>query len=173
MNTSKKLVAVIAMFSFLIIGNLAYAQSTTTTANGTVLEPISLSSTALNFGSQIFPGTDKSIAKTNAAAAQFDISGEPSKSVNTSFTLPSSMQADTSSATMPISFSTTDAGYAAASTSQSSQTAFDPSVAQSLTLDGTTGELYIWLGGTISPTSTQKKGSYTADITLDVSYPSN
>lgn len=173
MNTSKKLVAIVAIFSFLLIGSSAFAQSTTTTADATVLTPISLSSTALNFGSSIFPGSNKSIAKTSASAAQFDISGEPGKNVNTSFTLPSAMDADTSTATMPISFSTTDAGYAAASTSQSSQTVFDPNVAQTLTLDATTGELYIWLGGTISPSATQKKGTYSASITLDVTYPSN
>lgn len=173
MYTTKKIVALIAMFSFLVVGNQAFSQSTTTTADGTVLEPISLSSTNLNFGAEIFPGSDKSIAKTNASAAQFDISGEPGKNVNTTFTLPSSMQADTSTATMPISFSSTDAGHAAASTDQSTQTAFDPSVSQTLALDGTSGELYIWLGGTVSPATTQKKGVYSADITLDVSYPSN
>lgn len=175
MNTIKKIVALVAMFTFLVIGNQAFAQdpvSTTTTAEGTVLTPISLSSTVLNFGAEIFPGSDKAVASTAAEAAQFDVSGEPSKTVNTSFALPTEVS-DGAGSTMPISFSTTDAGHAAASTDQSTQTGFDPNTGQSLTLDATSGELYIWLGGTVSPTNTQTAGAYTGNITLDVSYPSN
>lgn len=173
MKTLKKVAAFIAVFAFMAMVNQVSAQSTTVTASGTVVKPISLSGTGISFGSEIFPGSPKTVDKTATGAAQFDISGEPGKAVNTTFTLPSEVS-DGSGNTIPLSFSSTDAGYASATTDQSTgQTGFDPSVGQSLTLEATSGELYIWLGGTITPTNTQPAGTYSANITLDVSYPTN
>lgn len=175
MKISKLLTAVFALVAFLAISNAAYAQETATVqATGTVLEPISFTnSTNLDFGTSIFPGIDEVIAITDAGAAQFDIDGETSKEVNLTFTIPSDLIHDSDgTTTMPISFSTSDAGHNTGS-DPSMATTFDPSTTATTNLGGTSGLLYVWLGGTVSPASNQKAGAYSEDIVLEVAYTGN
>lgn len=159
------------LFSILLFSSQGMAQSATTSASGTVLEPLTVSATALSFGSEIFPGINESVAKTAPESAQFDISGEAGKEITATLTLPTELAGGTTP--LPITFSTTDGSHATASTEQSSATDFDPNGALTTTLEAATGELFIWLGGTVEPASDQPAGAYTADITLDTVYTGN
>lgn len=171
MKSSNILLAVIAICLLTLTANQANAQSSTVQATGTVLTPMTFTSTAnLAFGTSIFPGVNKSIARTDASAANFAIDGEPGKQVTATFTLPTTLTHTDAVTTMPVSFSTTDAGHAAASTGQGTATAFDPNATLTTTLDATSGELHIWLGGTVQPLNTQKAGAYSGDVILDMAY---
>ncbi|HEX6982305.1 MAG TPA: DUF4402 domain-containing protein [Balneolaceae bacterium] len=174
MKTSKLLLAAITLFAFAATANTASAQvSTTVQATGTVLEPITLSGTDLAFGTQLFPGIAKTITTTDAGAAQFDIDGEASKQITADFTLPTELTHTTdNTTTMSVDFTGTVAEYSTSSTPTGTNM-HDPSTTLTTTLGSTSGLLYIWLGGTVSPTSTQKAGAYSGDITLTVAYTGN
>lgn len=148
----------------------SFAQNATVQAEGTVLQPLSVTATNLSFGAEIFPGIDEVVARTDAAASQFDITGETSKEITATFTLPTELTFDAN--TLPITFSATDGGHATASTEQGTATAFDPSGALTTTLSAA-GELFLWLGGTAEPAADQAAGAYSGDITLETVYTSN
>ena len=54
-----------------------------------------------------------------------------------------------------------------------SSTTFDPSGGLTEFLDAASGELFVWIGGTVSPAAAQPAGVYTATIVLDVVYTGN
>lgn len=164
-------IALSILFSIILFASQGFAQSATTTASGTVLEPLTVSATALSFGESIFPGIDEVVERTAAEAAQFDVAGEAGKEITATFTLPTELTGATTP--LSITFSTTDGGHATSSTDQGSATGFDPNGALTTTLEAASGELYIWLGGTVEPADNQPAGSYTADITLDTAYTGN
>lgn len=148
----------------------SFAQNVTVSSSGTVLQPLSVTGTDLSFGEEIFPGINEVVERTATGAAQLDISGEGSKEITATFTLPTELSDGTNA--LPITFSGTDAGHATASAEQGTATGFDPSNALTTTLSES-GELFIWLGGTVEPASNQTAGIYDADITLDTVYTGN
>jgi hypothetical protein len=174
MKISKMLLSAIAILTFVATANTSFAQSTTVQATGTVLEPISFTnSTNLAFGASLFPGISKTVAITGSGAASIDVDGEASKEVTVTWTLPTELTHTTDgTSTMPVSFGTTDAGYNTAD-DPSLATTYDPSTVLTTTLGTTSGLLYLWLGGTVSPAANQTAGAYAADITVDVAYTGN
>lgn len=174
MKTSKLLLTAVAFFAFVATANTSFAQTKTVQATGTVLQPISFTNaTNLTFGTALFPGISKTVGISDAGAATFDIAGEADKGVTVTFTLPTELTLTTGSATMPITFASTDAGYSTTD-DPSGATTFDPGAGAATTTLGTTsGLLYVWLGGTVDPAINQTAGDYAADITLDVAYTGN
>jgi len=118
----------------------------------------------LTFGA-VTAGTPKS-----ASTGRFSISGQLSTPVTVSFTLPTVLTASSSSATIPILFGATD-GLNCGTTSAScpSPTTFDPNAPFFTTL-GSTGALYIGIGGTVTPPTLTTTDVYSGVITLTVSY---
>lgn len=119
----------------------------------------------LNFGN-VIPGVPTTILKSNAASSgQFRITGGGFfRSVTVRLTLPVVMNGP-AGATMPISFTSTDAGISWQGTI-GSQTTFDPNAPFTYTL--WLGSGTVFLGGRVSPAPAQPAGSYTATITLTV-----
>lgn len=168
----------LAVMAILLVTSVqSFAQSATVQAVGTVLAPMTVSGSNLNFGASIFPGSNMSVAHTDGGAAQFDINGETGKEVTATFTLPTALNHTIdATATMPISFSAANAGYATLASGQGTATTYDPSSTLTTTLGNSLvddGQLYIWLGGTVQPSNTQMAGDYAADITLDLAYTGN
>lgn len=163
----------LAVIALLFVGTSVSLKAQTQNINATadVQAAISFNAqTNLVFGT-VLPGNDKSIDKGTAPdAGSFDIDGTASQAVNISFTLPTDLTSSNASATMPIQFSTTDAGWDADGT-PATLTEFDPSTSYTgASFDGT-GNLFIYLGGTVQPTITQAAASdYTAVVTLNISY---
>lgn len=148
------------------------AQSTASAniqANANVLAPISASGEQdLDFG-DVIPGFDETVAPGDTEAGQFHVSGAGNLQVALDFgTLPAALN-DGSGATLPISFATGSAGYGSASTSVDAT--FDPNSVTNVNLDA--GDLYVFLGGTVSPADDQAEGTYSETITLSVSYTGN
>jgi hypothetical protein len=166
-------VAAAALCTTALVGvSTAAAQTATINATATVLQPITATGAQdLAFGN-VFPGVAKTIAYTDAAnAGQFSISGDGGANVTISFTLPTDLTGPSSS-TLPIGSWT---GYHnATNSSTSGGTAFTPSAtAESATLSGTSGtagSLFVFLGATVTPTTTQTQGSYTGTVQMTVAY---
>jgi len=131
-------------------------------------KPISVAGIrSLTFGA-VLPGVPRVISRTDAAnAGQFDISGAKNAGIQLTFTLPSVMTGP-AGATMPITFSGSDAGYSPPSTI-TSQVAFDPSQPFPTSLDKN-GRASVFIGATAHPAPAQRAGSYTGTLTLTVVY---
>ena len=119
----------------------------------------------LNFG-VVTAGTPKTPTSLASDAGRFNISGQATTPVSVSFTLPTVLTGS-GSATIPITFSTTDgllwAPY------PGTHTAFNPNAPFFTTTDAL-GNLTIGIAGTVSPPVGSTTGNYSGTITLTVAY---
>ena len=121
----------------------------------------------LQFGI-VIPGLPAHVLRTDAAnSGQYSLTGDKNRAVQLQFTLPTTMNGP-SGATMPLSFGASDAGFSQAET-VTSQVGFDPRVSFVGTLSNN-GRAAVFLGGQALPAGGQRSGTYTATITLTVSY---
>lgn len=161
----KKLILTLALVA---MGSVAYAQSANISATAAVQTPLSISGVDnLQFGT-VFPGVNKTIARTDPGAGTFDITGQASATVFLNFTLPTNL-ANPTPTNMPISFSATSAGTNTTDT-QGSAVDTDPNAANISKTLSAGGALFVWIGGTVEPTINQEAGTYTGTVTLAVAY---
>jgi hypothetical protein len=122
----------------------------------------------LSFG-QLLAGAPATVLRTDPAnSGQFDLRAQNSDQVILTFSLPSSMSGP-AGASLPLSFSGSDAGFSTAG-SIGSQVAFDPRQSYVATMSKQ-GRGSVFLGGTATPAFNQRPGAYSATITLTVMYP--
>lgn len=166
-----KRILTVAVAAALLLPTVAFAVSGTITATANVLTPLTVTSDlrALDFG-DVFPGLAKSIAWSDATSGQWRIDGEAGKEVQMAFTLPANLTSGANS--MPISFAASDAAWNTTNATAGATT-FDPAAGAVEFLDGTSGQLFVFLGGTVSPVQTQAAGVYTGTVLLDVVYTGN
>ena len=107
-------------------------------------------------------------ARCTQIAGRVEVVHQDGAEVSLSFTLPGSLS-DGFGNTMTIVFGATDAGHNTTN-AVGGATTFDPATGATATLDGTSGELYVWIGGTVQPAANQAENPYSADITLTVDY---
>jgi hypothetical protein len=120
------------------------------------------------FGTMV-PGISKVVPRTDGLnAARFDIKGAGnSRIVQLQFTLPAALSGP-GGATMPLSYTAGDAGFSA-SQSVGDQVGFDPRTPYTATLSGP-GRGSVFLGCRATPSPNQAAGSYSATLTLTVTY---
>jgi spore coat protein U-like protein len=142
----------------------AQSNSGSITATALVQQPINVNGAVnLSFGN-VFPGVNKAVLLTDAGAGRFDVTGQASTPVNLAFTaLPTNLANGGNN--LPVSFSS---GYNT-SNSAAGATSFAPGSGASTSLSGT-GALFVFLGGTVTPAVNQAAGTYTATVTLQVTY---
>jgi hypothetical protein len=161
--------------SFLVLLLLTPAaqaqESGTIQATATVVSSLTVTgSNNLQFGS-VTPGTPKAVDKTTiGSAGEWTITGTASAEVTLDFTLPTELS-DGAAATMPITFSATDASYEDGSGGGQAAPAgvINPAVISTVDLSGA-GEMTVWIGGTVNPGLAQTGGNYSADVVLTVTY---
>lgn len=126
----------------------------------------------LDFGT-VIKGVATTVQPTAATAGAMQVSGSPNAFAIISFTLPAvltNIQALPGS-TMPITFNATSARWNRANNTPAAGTPFNPAV-------GTVGRfgpppnpnLYIWLGGTVSPAAAAKPGIYQGNVIVSLVY---
>lgn len=120
----------------------------------------------LQFGT-VISGTPSSVAPTAPSAGSWQIHFTL-LAIASSFalTLPSSLSRVGGGATMPISFCSTCGIYRLNNTNPSGGTVFNPSNTVNLGLLILGSNIYVWLGGTVSPPLNQMPGSYTGSAVL-------
>ena len=164
----RKLTITAAVAAILALPGFVSAQaSASVQAQATVLAPISVANEQdLEFG-DVVPGFATTVAPGDLGAGRFQVSGAGVLEVALNFsTLPSELDHGTSASTLPISFGAGSAGVGA--TSAAVSTTFDPSGPQDANLSG--GALFVFIGGTVTPTVAQEAGAYSGTITLEVAY---
>jgi len=126
----------------------------------------------LNFGT-VIKGVATTVAPTAATAGEWQVTGSSNAFVIMTFTLPTQLtniQALPGS-TMPIAFNVTSARWNRANNNAATATPFSPAI-------GTVGRLgpppnpnlYIWLGGTVTPAPTAKPGIYQGNVVVSLIY---
>src|SRR5437773_10079304 len=124
----------------------------------------------LNFGS-VPKGVATTVAPNQAAAGEWQVTGNGNAFVNISFTLPTQLiniQAQPGS-TMPIAFNATSALWRRSTNSPAGATPFNPNV-------GTVGRIgppanatmHIWIGGTVTPAAAAKPGIYQGTVIVSL-----
>lgn len=115
----------------------------------------------LDFG-LVAQGTNETIAADGGSAIKFQANGQASTNVNVTFS--GVTLNGPSGATMAF----TPAVNGNSSDAQGSSSAL--STGATVALDGTTGDYYFWVGGSVTAGATQTTGSYTGTFTLTVAY---
>jgi len=165
----KNTITAIIVLTVLVLTNVSFSQVTgTINAKATVLSPISVTSTSdLNFGTSILPGVAVTIDKTSANAGQFNLTGQATKQISVTMTLPSNLTSNGN--TLPISFTSTDGGW---KTPAGSWNAFNPAVTTTATF-ASEGTMIVSLGGKVTPSHTQASGNYTSTASISLYYTGN
>lgn len=168
MRNNRLLLALTAA-AFAVPAAASAQNAATIQAQAVVLDPITVTAVNnLDFG-DVIPGFPVSIAPGDATGGVFQISGGTTAEVDLDFgTLPGVLNGP-SGATMPIGFAAGDAGYGPNSTTVAGT--FDPGAGTQTNLSS--GALFVFLGGTVTPAAVQTPGSYSADVTLTVTYTGN
>ncbi|MEX0720764.1 MAG: DUF4402 domain-containing protein [Balneolaceae bacterium] len=155
--------------ALLAISTVATAQVTeTATVSGTVVEPITTTSSALNLG-ELIQEIKTTIATNDAGAAEFVISGATGKEVTVDFTLDANLSG--TGADIPVAYTgeySTEGATTASGTGN-----HDTSTQLTDNLDATAGDLYVWIGAEVTPAVDQTAGEYTGSLQIDVAYTGN
>lgn len=122
---------------------------------------------ALDF-QDVMAGGTYDVAFTSSTSGHWQVTGTPGAEVQLTFLLPPALISGPHS--MPINFLPNHAGHFTFN-APGFATVFDPqlgAVAKLRSFFG--GTLYVWLGGSISPSFVQHSGLYTGTVTLVASY---
>jgi len=122
----------------------------------------------LDFGT-VMPNFGRTILHTDGGAGHFQVTGAASAEVTLSFSiLPGTLSFGAN--TLPVVFTALHNTAA----DPTGGTTFDPGVGEPGTnLDATTGELHVYVGGTVTAAGTQVSGTYTAQVELTAAYTGN
>jgi hypothetical protein len=171
------LAALIVLFS----ATGAFAQSASVTSSATIETPISAAATAaLAFGT-ISKGAEATVASSSSDAAAVTFGGDESD--NITIAVPETVTISTTSGAGADMTVTLDRANLVVHTSnaQGSGSALDASSGSATTAlsgdaggNGTDndglGQAYLWIGGSVTPSSTQQRGVYSGSFTVSASY---
>jgi hypothetical protein len=143
----------------------AVAQSANINAVANVFQAITVTGAqTLDFGN-VFPGVNKTIPVTAGTAGRFDLTGQGSAPVQLTFTLPINLTS--SGNNLPIG---TWTGCTNPTNTTASCTGFTPSGTATASAFGAPGNLFVFVGATVSPGAGQAAGTYTGTVTLTANY---
>jgi hypothetical protein len=117
----------------------------------------------------VIPGFTKTVAVSDATAGTFTLAGGAGAEVALSFTsLPANLD-DGLGDLLPISYT---AVHNTVNDPVTGATAFAPGSGSTTNLSGT-GQLWVFLGGTVDATSQFTAGTYTGTVTMTAAYTGN
>ncbi len=146
----------------------AEAQSASISATATVAVALTVANLRdLGFGT-VIPSFNRTIAETDGTSGHFAIAGGANAEISVSFSsLPATLIGP--GPAMAVSFTGT---YATAD-ALGVGTGFAPAGGFTTRLDAATGELHVYMGGTLIVPAAQTAGLYSGTVTLDAAYTGN
>lgn len=163
MRTASKLTLGLAVMT-LAAANVQAQNNASITVSANVQAPITVTAANnLDFGN-VFPGVNKSVAVTDAAAGRFNVTGQASAPVSLTFVLPANLSAGAN--LLPIGNWTGNHNTSAAP----SGTGFTPSAAATGATLSAGGQLFVYLGAQVTPSVSQVAGNYTGTVQMTVVY---
>ena len=182
MKVSKLFAMALAIGGF-TAGMTAFAQtSQSVNSSATVTTPITGAATAaLAFGT-VTKGQANTVAASTASAGAFNFSGDESDDIT--LTVPATVTLNTTSgagASMEVTLdrgnmlsNSTDNTQGSGVTSDASSGSVTVALSADADGDGTDadglGQTYFWIGGSVSPSANQQRGSYTGTFSVSASY---
>jgi hypothetical protein len=163
----RKLVALaLAVLALALVTTPVYAQvnNASITATATVQAPINVTAVSNLDFLAVFPGVAKTVLPTDATAGRWDVLGAFNAPVSLNFTLPTSLASGAN--LMPIG--TWSGNHN--TTATPAGTSFTPSGTPTAATLSATGNLFVYIGATVTPLANQAAGVYTAAVTLTVLY---
>jgi spore coat protein U-like protein len=143
----------------------AQTQTASVNASATVQQPINVSG-AVNLGfGNVFPGVTKTVLVTDATAGRFDVTGQGSAPVLISFVLPANLTSGANN--LPIG---TWTGHHNTSNAPTGGTNFTPSASTTNSTFSAGGQLFVFVGATVSPATNQAAGAYSGTVQMTVTY---
>ncbi|MFZ5979021.1 MAG: hypothetical protein ACOYVF_00170 [Candidatus Zixiibacteriota bacterium] len=166
------LLVCILLLSVILVPRTDAQESGIIQATATVLSALTIiGNHDLQFGT-VTPGVNKAVDKSAMGfAGEWLIMGVTGAEISMDFTLPDSLILADSTIGMRIDFTNTDASFSDGTGTQSSPTGvINPNGPSAERLGAISGEMTVWIGGTVYPDLTQTGGDYAADIVLTVAY---
>ncbi len=156
----------------LVVAAAAVLGSTTAEAQNTDTDQINVTAqvqTALDVAAgqdldlgAAFPGTTRTVAASDAASGEFVITGGNGGGLDITFVLPANLTDGVNN--LPVTFT------AAAGADRGSAAGFDPSALHQDQLDGTTGQLNVYLGASVVVPALQPSGTYSGTVQMTATY---
>ncbi len=159
-----------------VVGLAAVAMLATVTANAqtqtgavsalaNVQQPINVAGAVdLDFGN-VFPGVNKTIGVAAATAGRFDVTGQGAAPVLISFVLPANLTSGANN--LPIG---TWTGHHNTVNAPAGGTNFTPSAATTNSAFSAGGNLFVFVGASVTPASNQAAGGYSGTVQMTVTY---
>jgi len=164
MHTASPLTMGMLALSLVGVSAAAAQNNASITVSANVQTPITVTAiNNLDFGN-VFPGVNKSVAVTDAAAGRFNVTGQASAPVSLTFVLPANLSAGAN--LLPIGTWTANHNTSAAPTG----TGFTPSAAATAATLSGTGTLFVYIGAQVTPGVGQLAGNYTGTVQMTVVY---
>jgi len=164
MRTASKLSMALAALTLIGFGSVAAQNNASITVSAQVQTPITVTAANnLDFGN-VFPGVNKTVLVTDAAAGRFNVTGQASAPVSMTFVLPANLISGGN--TLPIGNWTGNYNTVAAPTG----TNFTPSAAATAATLSGTGALFVYVGAQVTPAVGQPAGNYTGTVQMTVVY---
>jgi hypothetical protein len=178
-----KLTIALASAAFALVSafSTGFAQSASVTSTATIVTPITAAATApLAFGT-ISKGATATVAATHASAGAVSFGGDESDNITIS--VPATATISTTSgagASMTVTLhrgtmrSNTTTSQAGATTLDAASGSATAALSSDASGDGVNndglGQLYVWIGGAVTPSATQQRGSYSGTFTVSAAY---
>jgi hypothetical protein len=144
---------------------LAQTQTASIQATATVQQPINVvGAVNLAFGN-VFPGVAKTMGVAVAGAGRFDVTGQASSPVLITFVLPTNLTSGANN--LPIG---TWTGHRNTVNNPTTGTNFTPSAGTTNATFSASGQLFVFVGATVTPASNQAAGAYSGSVTMTVTY---
>lgn len=119
----------------------------------------------LQFGT-VLGGTTTSISPSGTGAMAFDLTGPLGINGGWTITLPATLTRVGGTETMPVTFCSTCGVYRIANNNPAGGITFNPTnPVRGISLLSVI-HVYVWIGGSVSPTSLQRTGSYVGTVVL-------
>lgn len=164
MHTASKLTMVLIALTLAGVSVAPAQNNASITVSANVQAPITVVGAAnLDFGN-VFPGVNKSVTVTDAAAGRFNVLGQASAPVSFTFVLPGNLSAGAN--LLPIANWTGNHNTSAAPTG----TGFTPSAAATAATLSASGQLFVYIGAQVTPSVSQAAGTYTGTVQITVVY---
>jgi hypothetical protein len=169
-------VAIVSLFTF----NFTSAQSSasaTAPITVSIIRALTIQNVAgnLQFPEVIMNGTQQTVSKTNSNGVRFLISGHSNRNVTVNYDLTAELNnnnyvAVNGGTNGTMTFTTNVADQTGINTTYTNATPMTNGSTTQLVNNNGTGQLNVWVGGSITASSTQAAGDYTGTFNITVHY---
>lgn len=169
MQTAQRLTLAVVALALASVSAQAQTNNASINVSAVVQSPINVTAgNALSFGN-VFPGVNSTVGVASANAGRFDVTGQTNTPVTLSFVLPANL-IDASSNLLPIGSWTGNHNTTNAPTGTAFTPANGPATFAATLSNTVVGQLFVFIGATVTPAVNQPAGTYNGTVQMTVVY---